>query len=105
MQGREKGHGVLVVTILTRMDRDQAQLGYWVAPAYWNTGLASEAVLALVGANPLGNTQMFAEVFQDNPASARVLVHAGFEYIGDAEAHSVARGANVPTWTYIRKMG
>ncbi|GKY87918.1 GNAT family N-acetyltransferase [Sinisalibacter aestuarii] len=100
-----RGHEVLGAISLTRMDRGQAQLGYWVAPAFWNTGIASEAVRALVEANPLGNSQIFAEVFQDNPASARVLVNAGFEYIGDAEAHSVARGANVPTWTYIRKMG
>ncbi len=105
MDGGEKGHEVLGVISLSRLDRDQAQLGYWVAPAFWNTGLASEAVRGLVDANPLGNSQLFAEVFQDNAASARVLTHAGFEYIGDAEAHSVARGASVPTWTYIRKMG
>ncbi|GGD32843.1 GNAT family N-acetyltransferase [Sinisalibacter lacisalsi] len=105
MDGGTQGHDVLGVISLTRMDRNQAQLGYWVAPAFWNTGIASEAVRALVEANPLGNAQLFAEVFQDNPASARVLTNAGFEYIGDAEAHSLARNANVPTWTYIRKMG
>lgn len=105
MDGGDREHEVLGVISLTRMDRGQAQLGYWVAPAFWNTGLASEAVRALVEANPLGNEALFAEVFQDNAASARVLTNAGFAYIGDAEAHSVARGANVPTWTYIRRMG
>ncbi|MEJ2020878.1 MAG: GNAT family N-acetyltransferase [Maritimibacter sp.] len=100
-----RGHEVLGVISLTHMDRNQSQLGYWVAPAFWNTGLASEAVRAMVEANPLGNAALFAEVFQDNPASARVLTNAGFAYIGDAEAHSIARSANVPTWTYIRKMG
>lgn len=105
IDGRETGHEVLGLISLTRMDRNQSQLGYWVAPAFWNSGIASEAVRALVAANPLGNAQMFAEVFQDNPASARVLTNVGFEYIGDAEAHSIARDATVPTWTYIRKMG
>ncbi len=105
LDGGEKGHEVLGVISLRRMDRNQSQLGYWVAPALWNTGLASEAVGAMVTANPLGNKTLFAEVFQDNPASARVLTNAGFSYIGEAEAHSVARGANVPTWTYIRAMG
>jgi hypothetical protein len=33
-----------------------------------------------------------------------VLTNAGFDYIGDAEAFSVARNAKVPTWTYVRKM-
>lgn len=95
---------VLGVITLNALDRGQSQLGYWVAPGFWNSGIASEAVCALIEANPQGNSTIFAEVFQDNPASARVLTHAGFEYIGDAESHSVARGANVPTWTYIRKM-
>ena len=90
---------------LQRMDRNQSEVGYWVAPPFWNTGLASEAVEALVTANPLDNATMFASVFQDNPASARVLMHCGFEYIGDAESFSVARNATVKTWTYLKRMG
>ncbi len=104
VDGGEKGSELIGVVSLTRLDRNQSQLGYWVAPAFWNTHVASEAVRALVAANPLSNAALFAEVFQDNPASARVLTNAGFAYIGDAEAHSVARGANVPTWTYVRQM-
>ncbi len=95
---------VLGLVSLTRMDRGQSEIVYWVAPAFWNTGLASEAVNAMVGANPHEARTLFAEVFQDNPVSARLLTHAGFESIGDAEAWSVARGLAVPTWTYLRKM-
>ncbi|MFN6978004.1 MAG: GNAT family N-acetyltransferase, partial [Gemmobacter sp.] len=58
----------------------------------------------LVTANPGHDRTLFAEVFQDNPRSARVLTNAGFEYLGDAETFSVARGARVPTWTYTRKL-
>ncbi|WP_321573073.1 GNAT family N-acetyltransferase [Tabrizicola oligotrophica] len=83
----------------------QSEIGFWVAPQMWNTGIASEAVRALVAANPLGDRTLFAEVFQDNPGSAKVLTNCGFEYLGDAETFSVARGARVPIWTYIRKMG
>ena len=89
---------------LAQMDRNQSEISYWVAPAMWNTGLASEAVKALVAANPLDNATMFASVFQDNPGSARVLTNAKFTYLGDAEAFSVARNAKVPTWTYLRKL-
>lgn len=100
---------VLGVISLKRMDvakwnRDQSEIGYWVAPAFWNTGFASEAVRALIAANPQKSRTIFAEVFQDNPGSARVLTNAGFQYLGDAETFSVARGARVPTWTYIRKL-
>ncbi len=82
----------------------QSEVAYWVAPMFWNTGYASEAVRALIEANPLGDQTYFAEVFQDNPGSARVLTNAGFQYLGDAESFSVARGARVPTWTYTLKL-
>ena len=101
------GHGlseVLGVISLKAMDRAQSEIGYWVAPAFWNTGFASEAVRALIGANPQRLRTVFAEVFQDNPGSARVLTNAGFQYLGDAETFSVARNSRVPTWTYIRKL-
>ncbi len=106
MDGSPKGRAELMGRIgLERMDREQSEIGYWVAPAFWNTGLASEAVAALVQDNPQGNKTMFASVFQDNPVSARVLTNTGFEYLGDAEAFSVARGATVPTWTYLKRYG
>ena len=110
MDGTQSGlPEVLGVISLKRMDverfnRDQSEVGYWVAPAFWNLGIASDAVKALISANPQKSKTVFAEVFQDNPNSARVLNNAGFQYLGDAETHSVARGARVPTWTYIRKL-
>lgn len=111
MDGSAQGLAeVLGLVSLTRMeaikpDRAQSEIGYWVAPAFWNTGFASEAVKAMVAANPHQARTIFAEVFQDNPVSARVLTNCGFQYLGDAEAFSVARNAAVPTWTYIRKQG
>lgn len=96
---------VLGVISLKRMDRAQSEIGYWVAPAFWNTGIASEAVRAVLEANPHHDRTVFAAVFQDNPGSARVLTNAGFEYLGDAETFCVSRNARVPTWTYLRKMG
>ena len=98
------GSELLGLVSLETMDRNQSEIGYWVAPAFWNTGFASSAVSALVEANPLDNDTLFGSVFQDNPVSARVLTNAGFEYIGDAEAFSVARNAKVATWTYLKKL-
>jgi RimJ/RimL family protein N-acetyltransferase len=95
---------VLGVISLTQMDRAQSEIGYWVAQPFWNSGYASEAVQALVAANPLKSKTIYAQVFQDNPGSARVLTNCGFAYLGDAESFSVARNARVQTWTYLRKM-
>ena len=99
------GAEVLGIISLDQMDRGQSEIGYWVAPAMWNTGFASEAVHALVDANPLKNKTIFGSVFQDNPSSARVLTNAGFDYLGDAEAFSVSRAAKVATWTYLKRLG
>lgn len=98
------GPEVMGLIGLTRMEGNQAEIGYWVAPAYWNTGIASAAVAAVLDANPLDCRTLFASVFQDNPASARVLTNCGFAYIGDAESYSVGRKANVATWTYSRAL-
>ena len=100
---RNGGSEVIGLVSLERLSRNQSELGYWVAPAFWNQGVASEVATAIIAANPMGHDTIFAAVFQDNPASARVLTNCGFEYIGDAEAFSVARNAKVPTWTYLRK--
>jgi RimJ/RimL family protein N-acetyltransferase len=105
MDATEAGGSELMGVIsLQQMDRGQSEIGYWVAPALWNTGFASEAVAALVAANPLENKTIFASVFQGNPRSARVLTNAGFDYLGDAEAYCVARGAKVATWTYLKRL-
>ncbi|MGB8812663.1 MAG: GNAT family N-acetyltransferase [Paracoccaceae bacterium] len=105
MDGSVSGYAeVIGVISLKRVDAGQSEIGFWVAPAFWNTGFATDAVRALIAANPQGCRTIFAEVFQDNPGSARVLTNSGFQYLGDAESFSVARNARVPTWTYIKKL-
>ncbi|PCH67465.1 MAG: GNAT family N-acetyltransferase [Rhodobacteraceae bacterium] len=98
------GAEVMGLISLEKLDRDQSEVSFIIAPVYWNTGLASQAVEAMVVNNPLHSATMFATVFQDNPASARVLTHCGFAYLGDAESFSVARDTTVATWTYSRKL-
>jgi RimJ/RimL family protein N-acetyltransferase len=106
IDGSAFGHAEVVGLIkMAKLDRNQSELRYWVAPAFWNTGIATQVVTAILKANPQGACDIYAEVFQDNPTSARVLTNAGFAYLGDAETFSVARNAVIPTWTYARKMG
>lgn len=107
MDGGNTGLGELVgIITLQAMEGTarQSEVSYWVAPAFWNTGLASEALKALLSANPHNAATLFASVLQTNPISARVLTNAGFEYLGDAEVYSVANAATVPTWTYLKRL-
>jgi len=99
------GAEVQGVVLLKHVDDDVSEIGFWVAPQMWNTGLASAAVRVLLNANPRASRAFCATVFQDNAASARVLTNCGFQYLGDAEGFCVARDAMLPTWTYSLKCG
>jgi RimJ/RimL family protein N-acetyltransferase len=97
----------LIGTIMLRLDAPgSARVGYWLAPAFWGTGYATEALEAIVGfARDAGFRELTARVFQDNPASVKVLLHAGFTYVDDDEVYSLARGTMVPTHNYRLALG
>ena len=82
------------------LDRDQVEIGYWLGPAFWQMGLAREAISRLLAENPLGCRTVFAEVLQNNLKSARLLTDLGFDFLGDAETFCLAKDAVLPTWTY-----
>lgn len=104
--GADDENGLIGIVRLTRNEADEAEINYWVAPAFWGTGYASAAVEAVVGwARATGWKALIAEVIQDNTASARVLTRAGFEYEGDGEVHGLARKAMVPTFRYRHRLG
>jgi RimJ/RimL family protein N-acetyltransferase len=102
-EGEENG---MIGTIMLRLPAPgTARIGYWLAPAYWGTGYATEAAEAVVGfAERARLREVTARVFQDNAASIRVLLRAGFAYTGDGETWSVARGGMVPTHEYRRAL-
>ena len=105
IDGTPSGQASVVGLVsLKFLDRAQSEIGYWVGPSFWNHGYAREAVAAVLAANPHGNSSVVACVFQDNPASARVLEATGFVALGEAEAFSIARAAHVPTWTYLKRL-
>ncbi len=77
------------------------EIGYWLGATFWSTGFATEAVEGVIADEiARGRARMTAEVFQDNPASAKVLTKAGFAYAGEGRAYSIARQAEVDVWRY-----
>ena len=61
-----------------------AVVGYWLGPAFWGRGLATEMVTALVGymREETDIEQLTATCFGWNPASRRVLEKTGFALEG-----------------------
>lgn len=62
----------------------RCDLGYWLLPEHWRKGILREALPLIIdhAFNKLGLHRIAAEVETDNPASANVLVHAGFKHEG-----------------------
>jgi RimJ/RimL family protein N-acetyltransferase len=64
--------------------RLSAEIGYWLGEPFWGRGIATRAVRALTewafATTPL--ERLFACVFATNPASARVLTNAGYQFEG-----------------------
>lgn len=81
------------------IQKDEVELGYWLTPAAWGQGYATEAALAMVafGRDSLGLTHIASGHFIDNPASERVLAKAGFRPNGvKGTRHCLALGKNLP---------
>lgn len=61
-----------------------AELGYWLAEEYWGKGIMTEAVKRICreAFEKFDITRIFAEPFDYNTGSRRVLEKAGFTYEG-----------------------
>ncbi|WP_174278656.1 GNAT family N-acetyltransferase [Sphingomonas bacterium] len=82
---------------------DGLEIGYWLTPSAWGRGYATEAGRATVAMarHALGQRRLTAYHHADNPASGRVLRKLGFQETGTARRHSLARGAEVDSVTYV----
>jgi RimJ/RimL family protein N-acetyltransferase len=83
---------------LGRRPSGAVEMGYWIARAHWDRGIATEACSALVEiARTLGLASLEGSHFLDNPRSGRVLEKIGFEPVGIvAPRMSCARGTEAP---------
>jgi ribosomal-protein-alanine N-acetyltransferase len=84
--------------------RHTAELGYWLSQEFWGRGIMSEAVTAVTDFCfenfPL--RRISAEVFANNPASARVLEKAGFAFEGCLKNDVLKDGELLDSLLYAR---
>jgi RimJ/RimL family protein N-acetyltransferase len=104
--GEDDENGLVGLVSLRPGEDHDAEISYWVASAFWGTGYASQSVRAICEAAADWDLETIrARVFQDNAASIRVLMRAGFGFLGQGEIFCVSRGCMVPTFTYSRRTG
>ena len=73
---------------------DPVETGYFLDPAFWGRGLATEAMAAFLPQviARFGLTEVIADHCTDNPASGAVLRKLGFRQIAEGMGDSLARG-------------
>ena len=84
--------------------RHTATLGYWLSEDFWGRGITTEAVTAVIDfcfENFLLR-RISAEVFANNPASARVLKKSGFTFEGRLKNNVLKDGKLLDSLLYAR---
>jgi len=100
-----------VCSLLFKMDifAVSAEIGYWLSEQHWGKGIMTEvvSVLARHAFEDYGLERVYANVYDYNPASARVLQKAGFELEGRARNAGRKNGRLMDVFTYgkIRREG
>lgn len=90
--------GEFVGTIGSFTREGEREVTYWIAPARWGQGLASQALrafLAIESTRPL-----YGRVASHNAGSAKVLARAGFVEVASGTAFAPGVGAEVVELVY-----
>ena len=76
--------GEIGFSISTDVERFSAEIGYWIGESFWNKGIMTN-VLKKFSDYVFNNTsiqRLYANVFESNPSSMKVLEKAGFTRVG-----------------------
>ena len=87
---------------------EDAEIGYWIAKPYWNRGIATEALRAMIDYcfNVKGFLTLWSDFFIDNPASGRVMEKCGFKDTRENKWFSLilkSREGLIPLSLYFRE--
>ena len=76
--------GGIGFTLQMDVARRSAEIGYWLGEEVWGRGIATDALRAVTdyAFSEFEICRLYAHVFEWNPASARVLEKAGYEFEG-----------------------
>ena len=84
--------------------RHTATVGYWLGEQFWGRGVMTEALTAVTDFcfDNFPLHRITAEVFANNPASARVLEKSGFAFEGRLKNNVVKDGELLDSLVYAR---
>src|SRR5690349_467626 len=85
--------GEFVGTIGSFTREGDREVTYWLAPARWGQGLASQALRAFLAIESI--RPLYGRVADHNAASAKVLARSGFVEVGSETAFAPGIGGSV----------
>ena len=76
--------GGIGLVLQSDVNRRSAEIGYWLGEPHWGQGIATAALQAMTewAFAEFDLVRIYAEVFEWNPASGRVLEKAGYQLEG-----------------------
>ena len=94
--------GGIGLELYADVHRRSAQVGYWLGEPFWGRGIATLALEAITGYAfaRFDLARVYAYVYEWNPASARVLEKAGYEYEGRLRKSITKDGQIIDQWLY-----
>lgn len=97
--------GVISIEVKADIYRKNGELGFWLGEPFWNKGITTEAIgmITELGFKNLRLNRLYAEVFENNPASAHALEKNGFNLearLAQA-AYKDGRFLDVHIWTHL----
>lgn len=94
--------GGIGVMLQDDVSRKSAEIGYWLGEAYWGRGIVTAAVRAVTdyAFATFDLCRLYANVFEWNPASMRVLEKAGYEFEGRRRKSAIKEGQIIDEVVY-----
>jgi ribosomal-protein-alanine N-acetyltransferase len=94
--------GGIGVMLQEDVSRKSAEIGYWLGEAYWGRGIVTAAVRAMTdyAFATFDLCRLYANVFEWNPASMRVLEKAGYEFEGRRRKSAIKEGQIIDEMIY-----
>ena len=86
--------GGIGVFLQQDVERYSAEIGYWLGETHWNRGIATAAVRRFTeyAFDRYDLCRLYANVFETNPGSCRVLERSGYQLEGRLRHSSVKDG-------------
>ena len=96
--------GAIGLTLNADVHRLTAEMGYWLAEPYWGRGIMTETarVFSDFAFETFGLVRIYAEPYEGNTASCRVLEKAGFALEGRMRRNVIKDGRILDQYLYAK---